>query len=175
MTNTFFKYPIKRLEKGGDGGGSDDYSDGDDIIMVVIRMLMIFIMPVMVVNRSLLRTDKFHFGSVFFLLGALCSLGRPQANDSPASCPSFLNAEISGRCGHTGCFLQKFVNTLVHQCSAHRVSTDYSLEKVLVPWPEWLFNYNYSNMWMICWTIVSYRLGESVSIKLIRKLHVCLC
>lgn len=72
-------------------------------------------------------------------------------------------------------FSRKFVNTLVHQCSAHPVSTDYSLEKVLVPWPEWLFNYNYSNMWMICWTIVSYRLGESVSIKLVRKLHVCLC
>lgn len=108
MTNTFFKYPIKRLEKGGNGGSDDDYSDGDDIIMVVIRMLMIFIMSVMVVNRSLLRTDKFHFGSVFFfLLGALCSLGRPQANDSPASCPSFLNAEISGRCGHTDCFLQE--------------------------------------------------------------------
>lgn len=68
MTNTFFKYPIKRLEKGGDGGGSDDdYSGGDDIIMVVIRMLMIFIMSVMVVNRSLLRTDKFHFCLSFFL------------------------------------------------------------------------------------------------------------
>lgn len=68
-----------------------------------------FIMSVMIVNRSLSRTDKFHFGSVFFffLLGALCSLGRPQANDSPASCPSFLNAEISSRCGHTVCFLQE--------------------------------------------------------------------
>lgn len=140
-------------------------------------MLMIFVMSVMIFNRSLLRTDKFHFGSVFFkfLLGSLCCLGRPQDHDFPASCLSFLNADISGRCGHTSCFLQKFVNSLVHQSSAHSLSTDHSLEKVLVPWPEWLFNYNYSNMWMICWTIVSYRLGELVSIKLIRKLHVCLC